>query len=167
MEGKNHKKRLQLQQKVNAAPPRATDASLKCDVCDVFCSSKDSYLAHVKGSKHLKTVALFRRLGKPLPPMTSVIAQDDGGVQVTGPRITFVGGKKLSSTGLTLEPKPKGTQVYPPGAPEPGLCLWTWSFIFSFFVAVAPNINETPPAVNSSANDNVEPVGKGNTLAMD
>ena len=133
MEGKNHKRRLQLQQKATSAVPGANDPSLKCDVCDVFCSSKDSYLAHVRGSKHLKTVALFRRLGKPLPPMTSVKTQDDGGVQVTGPRITFVGGKKLSSTGLTLEPKPKGMQVYPPGAPEPGLCLASSFMLFFFF----------------------------------
>ena len=52
--------------------------------------------------------------------MTSVVMQEDGGVQVSGPRITFVGGKRLSSTGLTLEAAPEGAQVYPPGAPKPG-----------------------------------------------
>ena len=51
--------------------------------------------------------------------MTNAVSQDDGSVQVTGPRITFVGGKKLSSTGLLINKEKDGMQVYPPGAPKP------------------------------------------------
>lgn len=115
MEGKNHKKKLaQVQQQ--AKPPSAT--SFKCELCDVFCSNKDAYEAHMRGAKHLKTVNLHRRLGKPIPPMSSTVTTTEGTVQVTGPRITFVGGKKLSSTGLAPDIVQSGDEVsvYPPGA---------------------------------------------------
>lgn len=116
MEGKNHKKRLQLLAKISSG----NDSNhFKCEVCEVTCSNKDSYQAHIRGNKHIKTVNLFRRLGKPLPAMTNAVPQDDGSVQVTGPRITFVGGKKLSSTGLLINKEKDGMQVYPPGAPKP------------------------------------------------
>ena len=117
MAGKNHKKRVQQFERTKEVD--SSSNPFRCDVCDVYCSNKDSFQAHIKGAKHIKTVNLFRKLGKPLPAMTSVISKEDGAVQVTGPRITFVGGKKLSSTGLTINKEKDGLQVYPPGAPEP------------------------------------------------
>ena len=100
---------------------------MKCDICEITCSNKDSYLAHIKGNKHLKTINLFRKLGKPLPSMTTMVPTVDGSIQVTGPRISFVGGSKLSSTGLMLHEK-EDIKVYPPGAPLPKegtVILWT------------------------------------------
>ena len=116
MDGKNHKKKLAQVQQQQANPP--STSSFKCELCDVICSNKDAYEAHMRGAKHLKTVNLHRRLGKPIPPMTSAVATSKGVVQVTGPRITFVGGKKLSSTGLVPSTNPSGDEivVYPAGA---------------------------------------------------
>jgi zinc finger RNA-binding protein len=116
LEGKNHKKRLQ---QLEYQSTQTTAESVKCEICDIVCSNKDSYVAHIKGNKHLRTINLFRRLGKPLPPMTNVHLQEGGVTHVTGPRITFIGGKKLSSTGLMLETgnSQDQPQLYPPGTP--------------------------------------------------
>lgn len=117
MSGKNHKKRVQQversQKSVNRSNP------FKCDICDIYCSNHDAFNSHIKGAKHLKTINLFRKLGKPLPVLTTSQTADGGSVTITAPRITFVGGKKLSSTGLTINQEKDGSQIYPPGAPTP------------------------------------------------
>ena len=65
---------------------------------------------------------LYRRLGKPIPdiklPAGTEITTTLGGrkVGVSAPRITFVGGQKLTSTG-TAESTTGPPKVYPPGAP--------------------------------------------------
>ena len=79
LEGKNHKKRLQQQQTV---PKDSKSGENYCELCDVVCSNKDAFEAHVRGSKHQKVLTLHRRLGKPIPQMSA------GGktVMVTAPR---------------------------------------------------------------------------------
>ena len=41
---------------------------IKCDLCDVACTGKDAYMAHIRGMKHQKTIKLHQKLGKPIPP---------------------------------------------------------------------------------------------------
>jgi zinc finger RNA-binding protein len=41
---------------------------IKCELCDVACTGKDAYSAHVRGMKHQKTLKLHQKLGKPIPP---------------------------------------------------------------------------------------------------
>jgi zinc finger RNA-binding protein len=41
---------------------------LQCALCDVACTGKDAYAAHVRGAKHQKTIKLHQKLGKPIPP---------------------------------------------------------------------------------------------------
>lgn len=41
--------------------------SYRCDLCDVTCTGQDTYSAHVRGGKHLKTAQLHKKLGKPVP----------------------------------------------------------------------------------------------------
>ena len=117
MTGKNHKKRVQQLERTKGAEDKSNP--FKCDICEVYCSNHDAFQSHIKGAKHLKTVNLFRKMGKPLPVMTSSVALDDGGVKITAPGITFIGGKNLSSTGLSINTGKIGVQVYPPGAPPP------------------------------------------------
>ena len=129
--GKNHKKRVQQLERTKGVT-ETTSNPFKCDVCEIFCSNHDAFQAHVKGAKHLKTVNLFRKLGKPLPTMTSSVNLEGGGVTVSAPRITFVGGKKLSSTGMTISNNDEDSvQVYPPGAPQPAVkeSKWVWLII--------------------------------------
>lgn len=117
MAGKNHKKRVQQVERTKTT--QDTNNPFKCDICDIFCSNHDAFQSHLKGGKHLKTVNLFRKLGKPLPVMTTSVNLEEGGVKITAPRVTFIGGKKLNSTGLTINDSQIGAQVYPAGAPEP------------------------------------------------
>lgn len=41
---------------------------IKCELCDVSCTGRDAYSAHVRGMKHQKTLKLHQKLGKPIPP---------------------------------------------------------------------------------------------------
>lgn len=75
----------------------------------------------------MQVLNLYRRLGKPIPevkvPAASDAAktsQESKVVGVSAPRITFVGGKQLSSTGTT-ESTGQPPSVYPPGASVPGV----------------------------------------------
>ena len=117
MAGKNHKKRVQQVERSKRAADKSNP--FKCDICEVYCSNHDAFNSHLKGAKHLKTINLFRKLGKPLPVLTTAQTDEGGAVTITAPRITFVGGKKLSSTGLSINQERDGSQVYPPGAPTP------------------------------------------------
>lgn len=50
---------------------RGTNSSnlvIQCALCDVACTGKDAYSAHVRGAKHQKTIKLHQKLGKPIPP---------------------------------------------------------------------------------------------------
>ena len=60
-----------------------------CELCDVVCSNRDAFEAHVKGSKHQKVLTLHRRLGKPIPKINV------GGVTTT---TTTAGGKTVMVT---------------------------------------------------------------------
>ena len=86
LEGKNHKKRLQQQQNV---PKESKSGDNYCELCDVVCSNKDAFEAHVRGSKHQKVLSLHRRLGKPIPQMNAAGTTSTAGgktVMVTAPR---------------------------------------------------------------------------------
>lgn len=64
---------------------------------------------------------MYRRLGKPIPdiklPAGSEITTTVGGkkLSVTAPRINFVGGQQLTSTGAAESSGPP--KLYPPGGP--------------------------------------------------
>lgn len=49
LEGKAHKKKA-----AGPAPVPTGTAAFKCDLCDITCTSKDAYEAHLRGSKHYK-----------------------------------------------------------------------------------------------------------------
>jgi len=52
LEGKSHKKKLQQQQTTaDATTPRG---DFYCELCDVSCTSKDAFEAHIRGAKHQK-----------------------------------------------------------------------------------------------------------------
>ena len=53
---------------VTATNPNRNIHTVRCELCDVACSGRDSYLSHIRGSKHLKTLKLHKKLGKPIPP---------------------------------------------------------------------------------------------------
>lgn len=90
LEGKNHKKRLQQQQNVSK---ESKGGENYCELCDVVCSNRDAFEAHVRGSKHQKVLTLHRRLGKPIPqinvPSTTGTQTTTGGktVMVAAPRL--------------------------------------------------------------------------------
>jgi hypothetical protein len=41
---------------------------IRCELCDVACTGRDAYTAHIRGMKHQKTLKLHQKLGKPIPP---------------------------------------------------------------------------------------------------
>lgn len=88
LDGQKHKKREQASKlsTEQAAQPTSTSPSqnwkrgrnhqnfsrnsvvIKCELCDVACTGRDAYTAHVRGMKHQKTLKLHQKLGKPIPP---------------------------------------------------------------------------------------------------
>lgn len=121
LEGQKHKKKEQAakQKEKESLPSNA----YRCELCDVTCTGTDAYAAHLKGSKHQKVVKLHQKLGKPIPepsPLKAPEAKDttkengdkkagagNKGAQgkpspkkMAAPKITFVGGTKLTSTGI-------------------------------------------------------------------
>ena len=68
-----------------------------CELCDVVCSNRDAFEAHVRGSKHQKVLSLHRRLGKPIPqinvPSASMTTTGGKTVMVTAPRLVKDGVK--------------------------------------------------------------------------
>ncbi|KAL3085038.1 hypothetical protein niasHS_010107 [Heterodera schachtii] len=122
LEGKPHKKK-EMAAKSKSSVPTYKGVGFRCEVCELTCSSKDTYDAHIKGQKHQRTVALLRRMGKPVPEqldvspavLTSANAQTLGKpiptvggnvplkkvVGVTGTK--FVGGTTLTTTGEELK----------------------------------------------------------------
>lgn len=56
---------------------------IKCELCDVACTGKDAYTAHVRGMKHQKTLKLHQKLGKPIPPDALDILQAAANVTKT------------------------------------------------------------------------------------
>ena len=49
-------------------PINSSNVVIQCALCDVACTGKDAYSAHVRGAKHQKTIKLHQKLGKPIPP---------------------------------------------------------------------------------------------------
>lgn len=79
MDGQKHKKREQASkapesEQQNAAAPlnRGNANSFKCELCSVSCTGRDAYMAHLRGTKHQKTVKLHQKLGKPIPQAESI-----------------------------------------------------------------------------------------------
>ncbi|XP_070543118.1 zinc finger RNA-binding protein-like isoform X2 [Ptychodera flava] len=124
LEGQKHKKK-EAAAKVGTTAGRAGANTLRCELCDVTCTGSDAYAAHIRGAKHQKVLKLHTKLGKPIPstepvpvtpasttttttaktsaPATTVskptptLATKPVAKKIT-PKITFVGGTKLSTT---------------------------------------------------------------------
>ena len=96
----------------------AGGVSLRCELCDVTCTGSDAYAAHIRGAKHQKVVKLHTKLGKPIPSTEPVVispnsktSSKSGAISGTGqiatskikvvgtPRINFIGGGRLHTTG--------------------------------------------------------------------
>lgn len=52
----------------NSRGTNSSNLVMQCALCDVACTGKDAYSAHVRGAKHQKTIKLHQKLGKPIPP---------------------------------------------------------------------------------------------------
>lgn len=129
--GKAHQKKASQSSNVSAIPGVVT---YRCEVCTITCSGKDALEAHLNGSKHKKSMKMLHTMNKPIPnPLTTMITaekMEDGSVQQKkektdvqkGPKIKFIGGQHLSSTGelVTADPSQK-KQAYPPGIEPPAV----------------------------------------------
>uniref|UniRef100_A0A8K9XBW7 Zinc finger RNA-binding protein n=1 Tax=Oncorhynchus mykiss TaxID=8022 RepID=A0A8K9XBW7_ONCMY len=109
---------------------RGTQNQLRCELCDISCTGADAYAAHIRGAKHQKVVKLHTKLGKPIPSTepnvvtqtpTSTTASSSSKTpasssstltaanattavkKVNTPKINFVGGNKLQTTGKVTE----------------------------------------------------------------
>ena len=73
LEGKSHKKKLASQQQAASTgakvegegedtavmKPDLSDRPFYCPLCEIQCTSKDSYEAHIRGSRHTKVPTLY------------------------------------------------------------------------------------------------------------
>ncbi|XP_002153846.1 zinc finger RNA-binding protein isoform X1 [Hydra vulgaris] len=132
LEGQKHKKKAN-----SAATNVATMApgTYKCDLCEVICTGRDAFAAHIKGTNHTKTMKLHQKLGKPIPDVkvpepkkptttvtTGVSTGTNSSVKSSVPKVSFVGGTKLNSTGgeekvETSESQDNDSEIPPEGEP--------------------------------------------------
>jgi hypothetical protein len=176
LEGKAHKKNLSKQQTGGANGARGegggaekTDYSNMphyCPLCEVQCTSSDSYEAHIRGSRHTKVLNLFRKLGKTIPniklPEGTEITNTVTGkkVAVSAPRINFVGGQQLTSMGAAG--KSSGPpNLYPPGPGGPTEVVGATGVLG---VQVKTEGGEGEVGAQEEAVD-VEPVGEFTSIA--
>ncbi|XP_045216764.1 zinc finger RNA-binding protein-like [Mercenaria mercenaria] len=111
---------------------RGGQNQLRCELCDVTCTGADAYAAHVRGAKHQKVLKLHTKLGKPIPSTDPVVVGQTKASTTTQstaktvtstttkaapvqpstsavkkvlatPKITFVGGSQLKTTGVKME----------------------------------------------------------------
>jgi len=80
LDGQKHKKREQASKAPESEPKNVTTSSkanansFKCELCIVTCTGRDAYMAHLRGTKHQKTMKLHQKLGKPIPQAESLPA---------------------------------------------------------------------------------------------
>lgn len=48
--------------------PNRNSVVVRCELCEISCTGRDAYAAHIRGIKHQKTLKLHQKLGKPIPP---------------------------------------------------------------------------------------------------
>ncbi|XP_035825593.1 zinc finger RNA-binding protein [Aplysia californica] len=123
LEGQKHKKK-EAALKTTQPTGRQPHNQMRCELCDVTCTGQDAYAAHIRGAKHQKVVKLHTKLGKPIPSTDPVVtttaskptvAKPAPGKSVAvpsptaakrvlaTPKINFVGGSQLKSTGAKAE----------------------------------------------------------------
>eukprot|EP00057_Strongylocentrotus_purpuratus_P025514 XP_011679988.1 PREDICTED: zinc finger RNA-binding protein isoform X2 [Strongylocentrotus purpuratus] len=148
LEGQKHKKKELASKtgtSVNLPSSRSGVQAYRCELCDVSCTGLDAYNAHIRGSKHQKVLKLHTKLGKPIPSSEPVkignqataVTNSTAGTAKTQttpsktapktaqpikkmvtPKITFVGGSKLATTG-DAEKKNEQKTAQTPAAPAP------------------------------------------------
>lgn len=125
LEGSKHKKKAASAVKGTDKLPPGT---YKCELCDVTCTGRDAYAAHLKGANHQKVVNLHKKLGKPVPDIPipeEAPKKPKNPVKTTAPKMNFVGGSKLVSTGggmteqASTEPKEQASPREPEENVEP------------------------------------------------
>ncbi|XP_031553484.1 zinc finger RNA-binding protein-like [Actinia tenebrosa] len=122
LEGQKHKKK-EASSKAKPEANANNSNSYCCELCDITCTGADAYAAHLKGSKHQKVVKLHVKLGKPIPEILPIKAPEpkenkegeektkvasnnrnqgrkNAAKRPVAPKITFVGGTKLTTTGV-------------------------------------------------------------------
>ncbi|CAF0974114.1 unnamed protein product [Brachionus calyciflorus] len=121
LEGQKHKKKEEMakqnekkiEQAASGSEPvqknfnrfnNKTQNIIQCQLCDVACTGRDAYSAHIRGSKHQKTLKLHQKLGKPIPqelvsqPQPVPPPSQPGQVVIAAPpKVNFVPGANLNS----------------------------------------------------------------------
>jgi zinc finger RNA-binding protein len=98
----------------NRAAPRGV---VHCQLCDVACTGRDAYAAHLRGSKHLKTLKLHQKLNKPIPPDLLLPANQPtsaphvstevsgsqmmpGQASISAPQVNYIAGVSIAKTNV-------------------------------------------------------------------
>lgn len=104
---------------------------IKCELCNVACTGRDAYAAHLRGSKHQKTLKLHKKLGKPIPP--------DHLIQASPPP---------SSMSSTTTPATNTANI---ASTQTGLNAQNASFPQAEVISGLPaNLGKTPQQINSA-----------------
>lgn len=94
--------KLAVLQAGQASSMRHGQKQLRCELCDVTCTGVDAYSAHIRGAKHLKTMKLHQRLGKPIPSNDPVVVKPAmGGSAAVGASGNAAAGPQGGSSSVT------------------------------------------------------------------
>jgi zinc finger RNA-binding protein len=93
---------------------------VRCELCDISCTGRDAYAAHIRGIKHQKTLKLHQKLGKPIPPdFLNLPAQSNSNVLSTKFVTTSAPFSNISQTSNVSGPPPVTVAPPPPPPPPP------------------------------------------------
>lgn len=93
--------------------PNRNSVVVRCELCDISCTGRDAYAAHIRGIKHQKTLKLHQKLGKPIPAdFLNLPAQSNQNVLSTNFVPASVPYSNIPQTGNVSVPPP--VPVAPP-----------------------------------------------------
>jgi hypothetical protein len=182
----NYQQRTNNFSQNNRAAPRGV---VNCKLCDVACTGRDAYAAHLRGSKHLKTLKLHQKLGKPIPadlllpnnqpgtaaPTSEAAAASNNGNQMMGgghpvsisaPQVNYIAGVSIakSSANETTTPTPlmqnQPTPLFDLKPQAPGAILQLMTTQIKLTASQIKQQQDASQEDNDDDDYNCEPVGK-------
>lgn len=134
---------------------------IKCELCEVACTGRDAYLAHVRGMKHQKTLKLHQKLGKPIPPdALDIINAAANVVKTHTPTTTISAPVTYPQPSLVPPPPPPPLPPAPLPLIEPDAASIPPSLVVNPTPPLKPEAPHPEEPMDHEEQINIEPIGR-------
>lgn len=144
---------------INGRGTNSSNLVIQCALCDVACTGKDAYSAHVRGAKHQKTIKLHQKLGKPIPPdaLETMNASKQIGAAGGLPQASVISAPPQINMNRPVSQNPAI------GPADPTITTTTTTTTSTPVVTNQSETNVSNPEISTNEEDelvNIEPIGK-------